>query len=201
MCPRGFTNVPAGSLTSITANDCSQVCAVNQVCSPEYSGDCLAGRYCLDGTESQYQYASAPGYEITSTGATSPSAGTPCTGTYCPPGSPTKSASCPAGYRLDVTSKAHSQSNCVPNDAGTISTVTNGQVTSQAACPLGSYCPEASTTGIPCEPGTYSAKAASDSSGPKTKSECTACPSGSFCPAGSSSDGTGSVALQTCSGG
>ena len=68
ICPRGFSKVTSGA-TGITSNDCSDVCPAGEICSSEYSGDCLAGRFCLSGTESKQQFASTPGFKITSTGA------------------------------------------------------------------------------------------------------------------------------------
>ena len=128
-CQRGFTEISnTAAETDITWNDCAQECPAGQVCSPEYSGACLAGRYCLSGTESEYQYASQPGYMITVPGATSTSSETACTGTYCPPVSTASTTtsnarSCPSGYYMAVQQFAHSQANCIPNDPTTISTV------------------------------------------------------------------------------
>lgn len=120
-------------------NDCHQCVACSYCTFSSPNTTCDAGRFCLDVTEDEKQYAARPGTKIPTTGNNEFTDETVCgTEGYCPQAS-CSAQSCPAGYNLNVQSYTHSQYNCQPNSPGLYMS-SSGTTTT---CTAGSYCPEA----------------------------------------------------------
>lgn len=159
-CPSGSsaaTSCAAGTYQSMTMQGSCITCPAGHYCdgaSPTAPVDCLAGRYCLAGTNNQDQYQCASGTYNSLVGMVSASACLACPGKYCAgPGLSTTSGPCNAGYY------------CVRSASGPYCTCPRRHMSRGSLCPLGSstplLCPAGrycSTTGLsvdegPCDPG------------------------------------------------
>ena len=95
MCPAGLST--ATSQAHKALGDCVAGSAGSYSNSTSKTYQCDTGRFCLDMTQDEDQYASRPGTAIASPGSTSFSAEVACTGGYCPPASSSE-IKCPPGY-------------------------------------------------------------------------------------------------------
>ena len=164
-CPVGTFNSLLGAERE---GDC-QPCTSGHYCETpglaEPTGGCDRGYYCTGGA-------------ITATPSLGPTGG-PCTiGNYCPPNS-TAEIPCSAGKACTSTVLAEPDADCTGGY-----TCTGGATTSTpslgsgfgAPCPIGYYCPPASSSPTPCGAGTFSPVGGNDH-----VSDCIACLPGEYC--------------------
>ncbi|MED6232417.1 hypothetical protein ATANTOWER_029578, partial [Ataeniobius toweri] len=187
-CPKGTYSEQRGLADSSQCQSCGPGFYCSEPGLSSVSGPCLAGYYCLEGSQS----ASPASGEF---------AGVCPVGHYCPKGTSVPSP-CPAGfYQNDPGSKGRDdckpcppgwfqdlpgQKECVPCPAGfhcqplnpTPTRGTSLGVSSPLPCPAGYICPRDSLDNqpIPCPKGTYSSSQGLISTG-----QCLMCPAGQFC--------------------
>lgn len=158
-----------GSLGSNTLTNPKVACAAGHWC-PEGSASptaqpCPAGTY--SPATDNYQEAdciACPAGKYCSGGGALPD-GPAAAGHYCPIRSSTATAKpCPAGTYQPVTG-ARARGDCL-------------------VCPLGQYCPAASTAATPCAAGTYGRTPGLQAAQPSgsTVTGCSSCPAGWKCP-------------------
>ncbi|KAE9138231.1 hypothetical protein PF007_g1495 [Phytophthora fragariae] len=177
LCPAGtFGNVTAGESIDHACAPCPEGYYCEMGATPLTRQKCPAGFFCPEGTKRASQNPCPAGTFNPEVGQKSSDVCQVCpTGTYCPTGS-SEPQTCPLGYYcLEGTRTA----NQYPCPAGTYSGNQTGLVLASQCheCPVGRYCPEASSSPTNCQAGTYNPQ-----TGAADSYECLACPPGWSCP-------------------
>nr|XP_054760934.1 uncharacterized protein LOC129267226 [Lytechinus pictus] len=186
-CPTGTFSNMAGLANETQCTLCSPGKFCSEINSTMVTGDCEAGYYCTEGSDT-----ATP--EVTFKGV----AGVCPEGSYCPVGSDTPTP-CPRGTFGNVT-KLTNASECTPclygqycEDVGLTAPTgdcyagfyclrgakdpNNPTVDSTGGpCPVGHYCPNGTSYPLDCEAGTYNNQTG--------QSECDPCPPGYYCETG-----------------
>eukprot|EP00347_Sterkiella_histriomuscorum_P024400 403331247 len=172
-CDAGYYQPFQGKTSS---SDCIQ-CPLGTYCprGSETPRDCTPGSYCVAGTVSNQAYMCTGGtFSTVYMGQTSAVCQTCPKGYYCPIGAnyPVK---CPTGYYCEAGQQSGRANPCL---SGTYSGIFSLYDISQCqTCPVGFYCPTASTLPKPCPKGTYNELTSRTS-----LAACLNCPAQRPCP-------------------
>ena len=177
-CPRGYFVATTGS---DSISDC-QECAAGTFCplGTSIPQSCPAGHYCLDGTETAFQYPCPAGTSLSTLDNTMESQCIQCgVGEYCPPGSavPTK---CPAGtYQPGLGAKY--RIDCLDCEPGYSCPYEGMETYTNTDCVVGHFCPRGTVSPYrrPCPGGAFT-----DSINLTSLDECSVCWYGFSCPSG-----------------
>ncbi|ETO67181.1 hypothetical protein F444_15794 [Phytophthora nicotianae P1976] len=177
LCPAGtFGNVTAGESIDHACAPCPEGYYCEMGTTPLTRQICPAGFFCPEGTKRASQNPCPAGTFNPNQGQKSSDVCQICpAGSYCPTGS-SQPQPCPQGYYCLEGTRTVNQYPC---PAGTFSGPQTGlTIGSQCnECPLGSYCPEASSSPTKCPAGRYNPK-----TGAADVHECLDCPPGWSCP-------------------
>ncbi|XP_019743138.1 zonadhesin [Hippocampus comes] len=187
-CPKGTFSDQSGLTDESQCRSCSPGFYCSETGLSAVSGPCLAGFYCLEGSQKAAPISSVSG-------------GVCPAGHYCPEGS-TVPSPCPTGsFRNETGGKGKDDCKpCLPGFYQDFSGQTecrrcppgfhcetlrlsstrgsSSGLSSPLPCPVGFFCPRESPDGrpVPCPKGTYG-----PSQGLTSEGECLACPAGLFC--------------------
>lgn len=186
-CPAGSSSsiempCPEGTYSdSYEIFDASQcyVCPAGYKC-PEATSSltgmiaCPLNQFCIPGTKSSVTMKCPAGSYAPYTNSKSMDDCIPCPyGSYCLSGE--NPATCPMGYYCP---KSTEYANQYPCPAGFYLDKYGGKVLGECrACGIGNYCPEGSSTPVPCPAGTYNNVT-------NVLEKCYTCPAGKYCPLG-----------------
>ncbi|GMF22634.1 unnamed protein product [Phytophthora lilii] len=183
LCPAGtFGNVTAGESIDHACAPCPEGFYCEMGTTPLTRQTCPAGFFCPEGTKRASQNPCPAGTYNPDAGQKSSSVCQTCpAGSYCPTGS-SEPQPCPQGYYCLEGTRTVNQYPC---PAGTFSGPQTGLVIASQCneCPLGKYCPEASSSPTSCPAGTYNPQ-----TGAADLHECLDCPPGWSCPRVGQSD-------------